>query len=105
MLRLKRPDTGPCDPLRIEQRECIPQPAVVPFGTPIKYAGKIWVTAYDGGQVADPVGLPIIAQGIAFGPQVPLCELSSEVDAGGIAGLADQYRLVQCFNDPANLRP
>ena len=104
LLRLERPDTRPCDAVCIEKRECVPQPAVVPFGTPIEYAGKIWIKPNDCGQIGDPFGLSVVAQGIAFGPQIPLCELPAEVGGGGIAGLADQYPLVQCLDDLADLR-
>src|SRR5262245_10441919 len=60
--------------------------------------------ADDSGQIGDPLGLSVFAQGIAFSRKIPLCKLSSEVGDGGISGLADQYRLVQCPDDLADLR-
>jgi hypothetical protein len=80
--------------MRIEQRECVPKPAVVPFGTPIEYAGKIWIMADDRGQIGDPFGLSVVAQGISLGRQIPLCELPAEVGGGVIDALSYQSLLV-----------
>ena len=55
----------------IEQCECVPQPAVGPLlESKNKDAGKIWIAANERGQIGDPFGLSVIAQGIAFGRQI-----------------------------------
>ncbi len=77
--RTKRPHSGTSDTLRIKQSKGVPQPAAVPFRTPIDCPREAAATANHPSQVRDPEGLTFLAERVTLYGVLPVGELTTKV--------------------------